>query len=609
MAEEGDKDVKKEDSKDVNKDENDKSEQNINQTAEMMAGSKEESNHSEELIYTPPKSKSVRFNFYSADKYFHYSYENINYYFRYFIEIVVIATFLLAPLYLYAGLSAKVDITIDNFKGPGKKSDYFDRVFRFNVFFVLCYSVFTILFVLGEKSIHLLSKFLFFMEMNDDENALGVLATIYQQRDYWKNSFGFLFAFLLSNYMYDPFSRTRFVIPFTDNVYKTFILWLAIYYGMLFSIKFLVDVLTNKIKINAYRDRVRDLNYKTFIFYKLHLIAESKNSKSKIQNAPNILTGPIEDLQPEYDPGFYLSNRLFMTSETEAETIANNILVLLKKKKLTFHDIDKYFSENSKKVFKFLSGDIEFNPNTKINQTQFKESAKNLYIKRKSMRATLRDRDQIFNKLDAIFTIIVSYAGFIILLFMFKIDYKFFSAAIGGFLFSFSWIFADSIKNIYFCFLFLLVIRPFDIGDDVLIQGNYYKVVKIDLFTSAFITHSQTLTYMPNLVLMSNFIGNISRSPPLAELLKITVGEKTTFNQALNIKEGVEKKFKELNNAYKSCVLYKISKGELTYQIYYTKTYDSYETRRINREKLIKVVIKVLQQADVEFKHSFDFLS
>ena len=190
-------------------------------------------------------------------------------------------------------------------------------------------------------------------------------------------------------------------------------------------------------------------------------------------------------------------------------------------KSLSYENIETFFPTNSEAVFKYLSGteDIKDKRN-KIKPKTFIHKARDLYNKKKDIAKTLRDRDSVFGKLDLVFAILIAYGALIILLLMFKAEYKLFMTSFGTSLITFSWIFADSIKAIYNCFIFLFIIRPYDIGDKVKVDGEQLIVHKVDLLTTTFLTLYNKIVYFPNEQLIHMKIYNIARSSPQHSVLE-----------------------------------------------------------------------------------------
>jgi len=86
-----------------------------------------------------------------------------------------------------------------------------------------------------------------------------------------------------------------------------------------------------------------------------------------------------------------------------------------------------------------------------------------------------------------------------------------------------SFIFGNSIKNMFESMLFLFVVHPYDIGDWVEIDGNPFEVVKISLMHTSFRDNGKQPTIMPNSVLLTKKLKNMTRSDEHLELLFIDV--------------------------------------------------------------------------------------
>ena len=150
-----------------------------------------------------------------------------------------------------------------------------------------------------------------------------------------------------------------------------------------------------------------------------------------------------------YDPGLYIKDRNFFISKDDAETVAVNIMALMKTHKISFEEIKSYFPDNYEQVFKYNGGSSsdESKKSRPIKAKHLKSSITDLYQRRKDMQRTLRDRDSLFNKLDLVFALITSYAALVVLLMLFKADYRLFMASFGTSFITISWVFADFYKK------------------------------------------------------------------------------------------------------------------------------------------------------------------
>ncbi|EOB13521.1 hypothetical protein NBO_69g0015, partial [Nosema bombycis CQ1] len=282
------------------------------------------------------------------------------------------------------------------------------------------------------------------------------------------------------------------------------------------SKKFLVNFYTTEIRRLEFRNRIWDINYKVFIFKKLVAISMAPASNRKDLG---------KDYQLDFDPGFFLKHQdIKLNSEQNAKNVAESIFGYLEIKKLTYDNIKEYFPTNHDEVYNYLC-DKKFGENDTrpdLSYDDFEHRAITLANERNDMLNTLNDRESIYNKLDFILVFICIYASLMILAFLLDINYKVYLTSVGPFIFSLSWIFSDTIKEIYNCFVFLLIRHPYDGGDRVLVDDVEYQVQKIDLLVTTFIDLNNKIVYIPNPTLFSKKIDNIRRSNKQSDLVTIS---------------------------------------------------------------------------------------
>jgi small-conductance mechanosensitive channel len=559
----------------------------------------EESN--EEVIYNQRTHQSDEvFSIWWIDLYLHARYKHINVVYRYIIEIVTISVlFLFIPI--IGAVLTKNYITLDLFTGPIPKDESsWLFLVRMNIFAAVWYAADGMFGIFSDYSSDILTKILYLIDLDKSEFFWGVVQIVNVTSEYLRISATFFFGFFFSNIMFNAYESPRLEFAIKENIVKALMLWIAIYSGMLFLVKFIINVFTSDIKRSNYREAIWDLNYQTFIFKKLKTISE-------VINEPEDVDFVSENMVTGYDPGFYLRERNIFLSADDAATFAENIMALLDPHTLSYEQIQRFFPGNHENVYKYLMGSADaLNKTHKlVKPKQLKNLARELYSKRKDMLRTLRDRDSVFNKLDLVFAIFTTYAALVILLLLFKADYKLFVASFGTSFVTFSWVFADSIKNIYLCFLFLLVVRPYDIGDKVSIEGEILLVYKVDLLTSTFLTETQKLTYIPNCKLVTTKIYNIARSPPQKQTIELKVNPETTFEKVLQLEKSVIDDLKKESKFFTGCTLKQVEAGKIIFEISHTKNFQNDKNNRLQRDLCTNIFIKAMSKNGISHDNSF----
>ncbi|RMZ77042.1 hypothetical protein DV738_g4632, partial [Chaetothyriales sp. CBS 135597] len=149
---------------------------------------------------------------------------------------------------------------------------------------------------------------------------------------------------------------------------------------------------------------------------------------------------------------------------------------------------------------------------------------------RLSVTHSVRDLDQAIHILDSLLLAIV----FILVIFIFvaflNSSFATTLATAGTALLSLSFVFSVSAQEVLGSCIFLFVKHPFDVGDRVDIKDVQYTVERISLLYTMFKSVQQNKrTQVPNIVLNTLWIDNVSRSKAMREIISIYVSFDTTM--------------------------------------------------------------------------------
>lgn len=149
---------------------------------------------------------------------------------------------------------------------------------------------------------------------------------------------------------------------------------------------------------------------------------------------------------------------------------------------------------------------------------------------RKALSKSMQDVDDAIGVLDKVLSTIV----FIIIIFVFIAfnlsNFSTMLAAAGTMLLSLSFIFALTAQEILACIILVFIKHPFDVGDQVEIDSIRLTVEHISLLYTVFkrVEDSKS-SQVPNNILNTKWIHNISRSKFMQERIKIQVNYDTTL--------------------------------------------------------------------------------
>jgi len=553
-----------------------------------------------EILFADRKTEEEHYTIWNLDLWLESCLKGYNPILGFLMEVFIICFIFIIPssYFLYSN-GGKIDLK-KYFSSPGGLDMSNESVFRLSLFIVTCYIFDSATWLISKNIVSLFSAVLSLLWLDESEFFWTVVDGFNSSKEYLRLCAVFLFVFYISNKMFSKFNypEMKDLISLETNAIKGLVLWYGIYMGMTFIMEIIVYFFICDLKRSSYADAICRLNQKLFIFKKLKLISESGADRSYV--CENMVIG--------FDPGFYLTDNGFFISKDDSEVVAQNIMALLKIKYFTYDQIKKYFPKDHESVFKYLSKSDEVHQEQKISVKTFKGLAKELYSKREDMSRTIAARNYIFEQLELIFSIIVKYISAMVWCTIFTLDYKIYVAGFGTSILTFSWIFGDSIKKLFNCFVFILVIRPYDIGDKINLSGEAYTVRRINLLTTTFLTSLKKLLYVPNHVLMNERIHNMSRSP--SERLKLEIllsSGDTTFEKAVSLekklKDEIEKKKK-----YFSDVNFQQILNDKLYFVIHTKQnfHDSEETQEIKR-RIIQLFTDNLKKEGISHKNHFLF--
>lgn len=590
--------------KDLENDSDDSRDQEKNSIGQKIADGFEdqekddaESEKNNELKFFERKKDGNHFSIWNADQWLDEKFKGLNCILKFFLETLIICIIFLIPSCFYLKANYK-EISLKDIysKGSNGGSEF---IFKFSIFVITCSIFERFISLIDDHLFNIIGFMLKILNLLESELLWSMIDNLKSSSYYLKNSILFWFIFRISTKMFGKMESPNILnILKLDSIHAT-ILTASVYMGLMFTMKFILYIFIYDIKRGSYSDKIKDLNNKTFIYRKLKEISEAD---------PGYVDYLVEDIAHGYDPGFYLIDRDFFVSIPDSEIVAQNIMVLLKVKHFTYSDIGRYFPDDQDKVFKYLGNFEKINPEKKISAEAFKVTAKELYQNVVKMGKSIKYRNSIFDKLELIFSFIIKYITAIFACYIFKIDYKIYLTSFGTTFVTFSWIFADTIKKVFNCFVFVLIIRPYDIGDKVFLENNVFEVHRIDLLTSTFLTSLKKIVYISNEKLINTIIYNYERSPPQSFQLLLLVDEATTYSMADSVCDDLKPKIKKHSNDFTNIKLSSLIDGELRFTIATTQNFQNGDLTSSRERKLINLFESGLKKKGIVYKNSFKFI-
>ncbi|KCZ75135.1 hypothetical protein H311_03892, partial [Anncaliia algerae PRA109] len=446
----------------------------------------------------------------------HYEYRDVRPIYRYSVEMVLVTFFLMVlPIMLVLIVEnpgyKEIFSVFLNIKNPRVKT-----FFKFCCFIALTYDIFILSKIFMDNLLYVFVWLLTLLDVRIEGAIATALQIICSSTDNLKNTIATLFVFFVASELlggYTPF-KTEMDI---NHLILTIMLWYVCFSFMLFLENLIMNIFFGEIGRGSFAGRIYDANSKSFVFKKLLAISMKKLEGKKAMDKV------INEMINDYESSIFLKHAsLNLVSKEAAVEIAESIFGYLGIKKLEYKKIKKFFPDIYEDVYRYLSqGRTE--KKEPVSFDTFKEQCINLYQERVDIALSLSDRDKILSRLNVVLLFGVYFLGLILFLMLLNVDYKVYLASLGPFLFAFGWIFQDSIKELYRCFVFLLISHPFDNGDRIVINNEELKVANIDLFYTSFYNNNGRVVYMPNLFLATQKIFNLRRSLHESETVELLI--------------------------------------------------------------------------------------
>ena len=224
---------------------------------------------------------------------------------------------------------------------------------------------------------------------------------------------------------------------------------------------------------------------------------------------------------------------------------------------------------------------------------------------RQSIASSMHDVDQAINVLDNLLCTVV----FIVVIFIFvawlNSNFTTTLATAGTALLSMSFVFAGTAQEVLGSCIFLFVKHPFDVGDRVDIGDVGYVVERMSLLYTVFRrVKDQKKSQVPNIVLNSNWIDNVSRSKAMREQILLYVNFDTTFEDLDLLKKEMIKFVKDKDNArdFQSDVdievtgIAEMNKMELKMEMRHKSNWANEAVRAARRSKFMCALVTAMRK-------------
>lgn len=204
-------------------------------------------------------------------------------------------------------------------------------------------------------------------------------------------------------------------------------------------------------------------------------------------------------------------------------------------------DLEHFLSaKKAARAFEML--DVDHDGKVTLHNTR--DAVIQVYQERKNLAATLKDTKTVIGRLEYLIMVTVHLCFIFFYLLIFRVNVNKVWLTVSSVLLGLSFIFGNSIRNVFESVVFLFVVHPFDVGDALLITDpaytadgpQYNKVEEIMLLNTKVKRWDGACIYYPNTILNQNPLINLSRSDNKWEFFKLylDIGTPGSVFEALN---------------------------------------------------------------------------
>ncbi|CAG9461406.1 unnamed protein product [Pedinophyceae sp. YPF-701] len=137
---------------------------------------------------------------------------------------------------------------------------------------------------------------------------------------------------------------------------------------------------------------------------------------------------------------------------------------------------------------------------------------KDIIQERGHLAKTMQDSNTIVGKMGSLIQIVINVILVPICLAVFRIDVENLWISLSAVFLAFGFVFGNTLKNIFESALLLFATHPFDVGDVIIIEGEWYIVKEISLLRTTVEHELCAISTFPNHVLNNLQMANLSRS-------------------------------------------------------------------------------------------------
>lgn len=215
---------------------------------------------------------------------------------------------------------------------------------------------------------------------------------------------------------------------------------------------------------------------------------------------------------------------------------------------LDMHTISNFFSQTDTVS---ILNKFDIKKNNKIPLDQFINVWTNIVVSKKSLKTIVEHKDNLLNKLDTIFLIILFPLGLFIIMSILGNTQQFTTifAILTGCFFSLSFVFGPVIGDLFKSIIFIFLVRPFEVGDVIEFDDLIYVVEEPGLMYST-LKHDALLTIVQNNKIMDKNIINYRISDFIEKNYNFKSDIQLYKNNINNLKQQIRKLIKKYSYTF-----------------------------------------------------------
>lgn len=282
--------------------------------------------------------------------------------------------------------------------------------------------------------------------------------------------------------------------------------------------------------------------------------------------------------------------------------------VLEGKESLYLEDLTEVFGtdkeEDAEEIFSIL--DIDGNGDISLDEMVLRVSE--FGRERAALSNSMRDVDQAITVLDNLLLTVVLLMVVFVFVAWLNQNFTTTLATAGTALLSLSFVFAATAQELLGSCIFLFVKHPYDVGDRVDISGQSLVVERISLLYTMFRrVNDHKKTQVPNIVLNSLWVDNVSRSNAMREQIDLFISFDTTFEDIELLRKEMQDFVlaKENSRDYQPEVevevldLAEMNKLKLKIEIRHKSNWSIESVRAARRSKFMCALVQALRKVPI----------